>query len=126
MKTQYAGLLILLMLCAVLFSSCSSSKGSVYKKNAVVSYYSDKFNGRKTASGEKFSNSKLTAAHRTLPFGTKIKVTNIENNQSVVVEINDRGPHKKSRELDLSRRAFMDISHNKNLGTLTVTIEIIK
>ena len=122
-----------------LISSCSSSKiirtsksetsnfsVKVYKKEAEVSYYSDKFNGRKTANGATFSNNKLTAAHRTLPFGTKLKVTNIANNQSVIVEVNDRGPQKTSRELDLSKRAFMEITDNKNHGTLKVKIEIVK
>ncbi|RZK10897.1 MAG: septal ring lytic transglycosylase RlpA family protein [Flavobacterium sp.] len=109
--------------------SCSSSKnasGKVLKSKAEASYYHDKFNGKKTASGEKFSNSKLTAAHRTLPFGTKVKVTNIANDKSVVVEVNDRGPFKKSREIDLSKKAFMEITDNKNHGTLTVRIEVIK
>jgi len=109
--------------------SCSSSKkasGKVLKSKAEASYYHDKFNGKKTASGEKFSNSKLTAAHRTLAFGTKVKVTNIVNDKSVVVEINDRGPFKKSREIDLSKKAFMEITDNKNHGTLTVRIEVIK
>ena len=90
-----------------------------------VSYYADKFNGRKTASGAIFSNSKLTAAHRTLAFGTKVKVTNTANNKSVEVEINDRGPFKKTREIDLSKKAFMQITENKNNGILTVNIEIL-
>lgn len=109
--------------------SCSSSKnasGKVLKSKAEASYYHDKFNGKKTASGETFSNSKLTAAHRTLPFGTNLKVTNLANDKSVVVEVNDRGPHKKSREIDLSKRAFMDITDNKNHGTLKVRIEVLK
>jgi len=109
--------------------SCSSSKnasGKVLKSKTEASYYHDKFNGKKTASGEKFSNSKLTAAHRTLPFGTKVKVTNLANDKSVIVEVNDRGPFKKSREIDLSKKAFMEITDNKNHGTLTVRIEVIK
>jgi rare lipoprotein A len=61
-----------------------------------------------------------------LPFGTKLKVTNLANNESVVVEVNDRGPQKTSRELDLSKRAFMEITDNKNHGLLKVKIEIIK
>lgn len=108
--------------------SCSSSKaaaGKVYKRHAEASYYHDKFNGRRTASGEKFRNSDLTAAHRKLPFGTKVKVTNIANGESVVVKVNDRGPQKKSREIDLSKRAFMQITDNKNHGVLQVSIEII-
>ncbi len=113
---------------SLLLSSCSSSKvsGKIYKRNVEVSYYADKFDGRKTASGEKFNNNKLTAAHRTLPFGTKLKVTNPVNGESVVVEVNDRGPHKKGRELDLSKRAFMEITHNKDIGILKTEIEILK
>lgn len=138
MKKHFKLFLFLLSV-SVLISSCSSSKiirttksetssssGKVYKKEAEVSYYADKFNGRKTANGATFSNNKLTAAHRTLPFGTKLKVTNLANNQSVAVEVNDRGPQKTSRELDLSKRAFMEITDNKNHGTLKVKIEIVK
>jgi rare lipoprotein A len=113
----------------VLVLSCSSKKevsGTVFKKKAEASYYADKFDGRKTASGEKFSNRKLTAAHRKLAFGTKLKVTNNANNKSVIVIVNDRGPFKKNRELDLSKEAFMQITDNRNHGTLQVTIEILK
>ena len=120
---------VIILFSFALLSSCSSKKnvsGKIYKKKAQVSYYADKFNGRKTASGEKFSNRKLTAAHRTLTFGTKIKVTNIANQKWVIVTVNDRGPFKKNRELDLSKEAFMQITDNKNHGTLYVTIEILK
>ncbi len=109
--------------------ACGPSKsvaGKTFKNKAEVSYYHDKFNGRKTASGEKFSNSKYTAAHRKLPFGTRLRITNLANNESVDVTVNDRGPFKRSRELDLSRRAFMDISDNKNHGTLKVRITFLK
>lgn len=114
---------------SLLVLSCSSNKnvsGVVLKKNAHASYYADKFNGRKTASGEQFSNSKLTAAHRKLAFGTKLKITNVVNKKWVVVTVNDRGPFIKSRDIDLSKEAFMQITDNKNHGTITVTIEIIK
>jgi len=97
----------------------------MYKSNAHASYYADKFNGRKTASGEKFSNSKLTAAHRKIAFGTKVKVTNKANGKSVIVEINDRGPWVPGRDIDLSKKAFMDIADNKNHGALKVSIEIV-
>lgn len=120
---------VVILFSSLLLLSCGGKKsvsGKVYKKKAQVSYYADKFNGRKTASGEKFSNRKLTAAHRTLTFGTKIKVTNIANQKWVIVTVNDRGPFKKNRELDLSKEAFMQITDNKNHGTLYVTIEIIK
>lgn len=103
----------------------NTAKGSIYKKKVVACYYHDKYNGRKTASGEKFSNSKLTAAHKKLEFGTKVRVTNLANNKSVVVVINDRGPFTKGREIDLSKKAFMEITDDKNKGVLTVSIEIL-
>ena len=70
-----------------------------------ASYYADKFHGRKTASGENFDNTELTMAHRTLPLGTLVKVTNLANNTSVVVRVNDRGPYSSGRVADLSRAA---------------------
>lgn len=97
-----------------------------FKNNAHVSYYHDRFNGRRTASGKKFNNSDYTAAHRKLPFGTKLKVTNPRNGKSVVVTVTDRGPFTKGRELDVTKRAFMDIASDKRSGTLTATIEIIE
>ncbi len=103
-----------------------NSKLKVYKKNAHASYYHNKFNGRRTASGKRFDNNKYTAAHKKLPFGTIVKVTNEANGKSVVVEINDRGPFSKVREIDLSRRAFMDITSNKNSGVVIVKIEVVE
>ena len=103
-----------------------NSKLKVYKKSAHASYYHNKFNGRKTASGKRFDNNKYTAAHKKLPFGTIVKVTNETNGKWVVVEINDRGPFSKVREIDLSRRAFMDIATNKNSGVVIVKIEIVE
>lgn len=97
-----------------------------YKENVHASYYHDKFNGRKTASGEKFDNNLYTAAHRTLKFGTKIKVTNKVNNQSVIVTVNDRGPFIKDREIDLSKRAFMEITEYKLTGFLIVHLEVLE
>jgi len=98
-------------------------KVKLYKENAHASYYADKFNGQRTTSGEKFDNNKYTAAHKKFPFGTKLKVTNEANGKSVIVEVNDRGPFVKSREIDLSKRAFMEIAKNKGVGVMTVTIE---
>lgn len=113
-----------------LLSSCSATRGksnlTTYKKHATVSYYHDKFNGRSTASGEVFSNSKRTAAHKKLAFGTQVRLTNLENNKSVDVKINDRGPFTRGREMDISKKAFMDITDNKNHGVLKVKIELIK
>ena len=101
-------------------------KLKLYKENAHASYYHDKFDGRKTASGVRFDNSKLTAAHKKLPFGTKLKVTNEKNNKSVIVIITDRGPFINGREIDLSKKAFMDITSNKKGGVVFVKIEIIE
>jgi rare lipoprotein A len=100
-------------------------KLKAYKKNAHASYYSDKFNGRKTANGSRFNNSKYTAAHKKLPFGTRVKVTNEANGKFVIVKITDRGPFVKTREIDLSKRAFMEITKNKGAGAMKVTLETI-
>ena len=83
------------------FSSCARKITETGKG----SFYADKFQGRPTASGEKFDQHKMTAAHRTLPFGTKVKVTNLANGRSVNVTINDRGPFAPGRIIDVSKKA---------------------
>ncbi len=98
----------------------------LYKKGAHASYYHDKFTGRKTASGQVFDNQKYTAAHKKLPFGTKVRVTNEANGESTMVTINDRGPFTKGREIDLSKRAFRDIARHHGYGSMKVTIEIVE
>ena len=144
--------LILMMLVAAMMASCSSSKptsgtsskgksvarttttttkgssssgakvGAVSKGQA--SYYADKFHGKATASGEKYDKKKLTAAHRTLPFGTVVRVTNKKNNKSVDVRINDRGPFSSGRIIDLSRAAAEKIAM-VNDGVANVEVKII-
>ena len=101
-----------------------SLKFKSYKKTAHASYYHDKFNGKRTASGKKFDNKKYTAAHRKFPFGTKLKITNTTNGKSVIVEVTDRGPFSRGREIDITRKAFMDIADNKNSGSMSVSIEV--
>ena len=125
--------ILLLLSFTLLMNSCGSSKsttatlkGTTYKSKGVASYYHDKFNGRKTASGERFSNKEYTAAHKSLPFGTKVRVTNLENKKSVIVAINDRGPFSKQREIDLTKKAFLEISDKKTHGELSVKIEVLK
>ena len=98
----------------------------LYKKTAHASYYADKFQGQKTASGIRYDRKKFTAAHKKLPFGTKLKITNEANGKSVIVIVTDRGPFVRSREIDLSKRAFMEIANNKSSGAIMVTIEIQK
>lgn len=99
------------------------SKYKLVKKNGHASYYADKLNGRRTASGKRFDNSKYTAAHKKFPFGTKLRVTNEENGKSVIVEVTDRGPFTRSRDLDLTKKAFMEIASSRYGGSLKVTIE---
>jgi len=98
----------------------------VLHTNAQTSYYANKFNGRKTASGEIFNNKKFTAAHRSLPFGTKLRLTNPINGKQTVVTVNDRGPFTKGRTLDISRAAFQEITDHPGKGHLRIKIEIIK
>lgn len=97
-----------------------------FKTKAHASYYHNKFNGKRTSSGIRFSNDKYTAAHRKLPFGTKLKVTNEENGKWVIVEVIDRGPFSRGREIDLTKRAFIDIASNKNSGVIIVKLEIVE
>ncbi len=90
-----------------------------------ASYYGDELAGRPTASGESFDPKQLTAAHRTLPFGTRLRVTNIRNGKSVVVRVNDRGPFTGNRALDLSYSAARQIGMLRR-GTARVRMEVLK
>ncbi|MGB3454251.1 MAG: septal ring lytic transglycosylase RlpA family protein [Moheibacter sp.] len=89
-----------------------------------ASWYGNQFHGKKTASGDVYNMHEYTAAHKTLPFGTKVKITNQKNGKSVIVEVNDRGPFVKSREFDLSRAAFNEIG-NTNSGVISIDYEVI-
>lgn len=92
--------------------------------NGVASYYADKFVGRPTASGAAYHHHKYTCAHRTLPFGTKLRVTNPANNESVIVVVNDRGPFTKSRVIDLSKAAAIELGIVQK-GVAYVEIEVL-
>ena len=93
-----------------------------YHAEGQASWYGGRFHGRKTASGERFDQHALTAAHRSLPFGTRVKVTNLNNQQSVVVRINDRGPYARSRLIDVSNKAARQLGMLKS-GVAPVRIE---
>lgn len=93
-------------------------------RTGAASYYADKFHGRKTASGETFDNGELTMAHRTLPLGTLVKVTNLANNTSVVVRVNDRGPYSGGRVADLSRAAAEKLKMIQR-GIVDVALHIV-
>lgn len=90
----------------------------------VASYYARKFNGRTTASGARFDSARMLAAHRTLPFGTRVRVTNLENRRSVVVTVVDRGPFRKGRIIDLSRAAAKELGF-AHAGLATVRLDVI-
>lgn len=89
-----------------------------------ASWYGPGFHGRRTASGERFDQNALTAAHRSLPFGTRVRVTNQANGESVIVRINDRGPFHGNRVIDLSREAAAEIGLLR-AGIGRVTIEVL-
>ena len=89
-----------------------------------VAHYGRKFNGRKTASGERFNSGAMTMAHKTLPFGTLVKVTNLKNNRSVVVRVNDRGPSTPDRVGDLTTAAGKKIRMTRS-GVVDAKLEVV-
>jgi rare lipoprotein A len=97
-----------------------------FKKDVVASYYHKRFHGKKTASGEIFSNDEFTAAHKTLPFGTLLRVINVANQKEIVVRVNDRGPFSKTKEIDLSKAAFIALANSLSKGHISVHIQEIK
>lgn len=104
--------------------SADKIKGK-YFQTGIATYYANKFHGRKTASGERYDRNKFTAAHRTLPFGTMIRVTCLSSGKSVTVRINDRGPLRGNRIIDLSRAAAKAIGMI-SAGVVPVGIEIVE
>lgn len=107
----------------LLFILCSIAIQAQVQKGK-ASYYDDKFEGRKTSSGEIFQQAKATAAHRTLAFGTKLKVTNLKNKKQAVVIINDRGPFIRGRIIDLSKSVAKELDFLGE-GVTEVEIEVI-
>lgn len=89
-----------------------------------ASYYAKKFEGRRTASGERLSGDSLTCAHRTYPFGTKLRVTNLSNGKVVIVRVTDRGPFARGRIIDLSRRAAREIGMMAQ-GVVNVRVDVV-
>ncbi len=103
---------------------CLSVLAFAQTQTGKASFYADKFEGSPTASGEKYKHAKLTAAHKSLPFGTKVRVTNLANNETVEVVINDRGPYVDGRIIDLSKSAAEKLGF-VNLGLAEVRVEIL-
>ncbi len=92
-------------------------------EEGVANFYSDKFQGKKTASGAVYDKNKLTASHKTLPYGTKVKVTNLDNGKSVVVTVNDRMKPGSPAVIDVTRRAAQDLGFTKT-GKAKVKLEV--
>ena len=103
----------------------SDTKWVGYTETGVASFYGDKHQFKQTASGELYNHDLKTAAHKTIPLGSTLKVTNINNDKSVVVKLNDRGPFVKGRVVDLSKSAFSSIG-NTNSGLIDVRVEVIE
>jgi rare lipoprotein A len=103
---------------------CTSGRaaGGYGSSVGIASFYGKEFHGKRTASGDVFDMHKLTAAHRKLPFGTRVRVTNLENGRSVVVRVNDRGPFVKGRIIDLSYEAARRIGI---MGTAKVKLVVL-
>lgn len=98
------------------------STGAMADQTGVASYYGAKFEGRRTASGERYSSALMTAAHRTAPFGSRLKVTNLKNGRSVVVRVNDRGPFVRGRIVDVSGAAANQLGlRNSGLARVRVS-----
>ncbi len=100
------------------------TKSVIAREKGIASWYGGKFHGRKTASGERYDMNKLTAAHKTLPFGTRVRVTNLDTGRKVVVRINDRGPFVRGRIIDLSRAAARKVDMIQ-AGTARVLVEVL-
>ncbi|ARS36967.1 septal ring lytic transglycosylase RlpA family protein [Pontibacter actiniarum] len=114
---------------AVCLSSCASSAPAFgekgYTEQGKASYYARKFQGRKMANGDRYRRGKLTAAHKTLPFGTKVKVTNLQTKETVKVKITDRGPFVSGRVVDLSEAAAKRVGMLK-AGVVPVRVKVVK
>ncbi len=124
---SYSIYLTIIIVTSYLASCCCCvcpSGGARQVYYGMASYYGKDFHGKKTANGEIFNMYALTAAHKSLPFDTKVRVTNLQNNRSVVVRINDRGPFVKGRIIDLSYAAAQKIDMVA-MGTVKVKIELL-
>ena len=110
----------------VIFSFITLMSFNINEIYGTASWYGHPYHGRKSASGEVYNMNALTAAHRTYKFGTKVEVTNVENDKSVIVKINDRGPFIKGRDLDLSKAAFTQIAGSAARGVLKIKYKIVE
>lgn len=121
------GLFILLAGCAsnTVDSPGAAAVGAGYSATGNASYYGARHHGKKTASGERFDQNALTAAHRTLPFGSRVLVTNLRNDKTVTVRINDRGPFVRGRIIDVSKKAAEQLDMIRD-GVAPVSIKLLR
>jgi rare lipoprotein A len=112
---------LFVLLLALVATSCHRKGIPSGSETGMASFYAESYNGKKTANGEIYNSSALTAAHKTLPFGTKVKVTNLSNGKSVKVRVNDRGPFVAGRIIDLTKKAAKKIDM-VNAGVVKVKI----
>jgi rare lipoprotein A len=106
-------------------SPIDSAWKPIFRDTGIASYYAQKFEGRRTANGERYHGKYFTAAHRTLSFGTFLKVTNPKNGKWAIVRVNDRGPHHRKRKIDLSYRAAKHLGLTGKIGLAKVYMEEI-
>ena len=124
---------LLVVLCSLSLTACSVGLGregrSPYSEYppqiGVASFYHCSLHGRRTASGERYDRSALTAAHRDMPFGTVVRVTNLENGRSLILRINDRGPFVRGRIIDVSRHAAQRLGFERD-GITKVSVEVVE
>ncbi len=124
-KKVLAHIAIVSVLCAWNAGIVEAAEKKKHALEGTACWYGKDFHGKRTANGERFDMNKLTAAHRTLPFGTMVEVTNLSNGKKVIVRINDRGPYTKGRIIDLSYAAAKEIGMIRS-GTARVRLRIVK
>ncbi len=131
----FPSLVLLGLVLSGLYAGCNGSQAANYSfrgsyetgqvLRGMASWYGPGFNGKRTASGERFRQSQLTAAHKTLPFGTIVRVTNLQNARSVDVRINDRGPFVRGRIIDLSKGAAQQL-RMISTGVIPVEVRVLR
>jgi rare lipoprotein A len=122
MTRQLAAVITIVSLATVLNLAVATAQGV---EEGTANFYSDKFQGKKMASGERYNKNKLTASHKTLAYGTKVKVTNLDNGKSVVVTINDRMKKSSPAVIDVTRKAANELGFVK-AGKAKVKLEVEK
>jgi rare lipoprotein A len=115
------------LLALILITGCAAASAqsrSVEPEIGIASFYESAFHGKTTASGRAYDEHALTAAHRTLPFGTRVRVTNLDNGRAAVLTITDRGPFARGRVIDVSRRAARKLGFWRR-GTTRVRVDVV-